>query len=305
MSFIKYQHLERLGTSEVQNIELGECYVFPKIDGSNASLWVEDGVLCAGSRRRQLTLEDDNSGFYAWALQQDNIRTFFTENPNVRLFGEWLVPHSLKTYKDTAWNNFYVFDVSVDKVGKEHEGADDVQYITYNVYKPILERHQISYIHPISIVNNGSYEHFINQLMKNVFLIEDGKGCGEGIVIKNYDFFNKYGRQVWAKIVNSEFKEAHAKTMGPHVLNGKRLVEEEIAIKYVTTALVEKEHSKIIVEDGWSSKLIPRLLNTVYYSVVKEDCWDFVKEHKKPVIDFSRLQHFVFKEVKTKMPQLF
>jgi hypothetical protein len=28
--FRKYQHLERFGTSEVQNIELGDCYVFPK-----------------------------------------------------------------------------------------------------------------------------------------------------------------------------------------------------------------------------------------------------------------------------------
>ena len=35
--FKKYQHVERLGTSEVQGIENGMCYVFPKIDGTNAS----------------------------------------------------------------------------------------------------------------------------------------------------------------------------------------------------------------------------------------------------------------------------
>jgi len=28
----KYMHLERLGTSEVEGIENGVCYVFPKLD---------------------------------------------------------------------------------------------------------------------------------------------------------------------------------------------------------------------------------------------------------------------------------
>ena len=40
MEFLKYQHVERVGTSEVENIELGTCYVFPKIDGTNASIWI-------------------------------------------------------------------------------------------------------------------------------------------------------------------------------------------------------------------------------------------------------------------------
>ena len=37
MEFKKYQHIERLGTLEVEGIELGTCYVFPKIDGTNGS----------------------------------------------------------------------------------------------------------------------------------------------------------------------------------------------------------------------------------------------------------------------------
>lgn len=32
MSFIKYQHLERFGNTEVEGIEVGTVYVFPKID---------------------------------------------------------------------------------------------------------------------------------------------------------------------------------------------------------------------------------------------------------------------------------
>ena len=51
--FVKYQHVERFGNLEVQNIELGQCYIFPKIDGTNASVWLEDGDVKAGSRTRE------------------------------------------------------------------------------------------------------------------------------------------------------------------------------------------------------------------------------------------------------------
>lgn len=307
MEFQKYQHIERLGATEVQNLELGECHVFPKIDGTNASVWLHEGRLQAGSRTRHLTLDSDNAGFLAWASQQENILAYLQNNPTHRLFGEWLVPHSLKTYRQDTWRKFYIFDVAEDKLPEEitHEGDSHLKYIPYDVYKPLLESYGLDYIPTLCRIKNGSYEQFVNQLMTNIYLIEDGKGQGEGIVIKRYDFKNKYGRQAWAKIVTSEFKEKHAKEMGSPEIKGKALIEESIAEKFVTQALVDKEFSKIESVDGWSSKFIPRLLNVVYYSVVKEECWEFIKEHKNPVIDFKRLQHFVFTEVKKKKPELF
>jgi hypothetical protein len=307
MEFKKYQHIERLGTTEVQNIELGECYVFPKLDGTNASVWKFEDQILAGSRNRLLTSDKDNAGFYEWSLKQDSIKSYLEENPTHRLFGEWLIPHSLNTYRGDAWKRFYVFDVCVDKHNDDilHDGDDELKHLHYNVYKPILEKHGIDFIPPLAIIRNGSYEQFINQLIKNVFLIEDGKGSGEGIVIKNYEFKNKYNRQTWAKIVTSEFKEKHAKTMGASEINGKKLVEEEIAIKYVTQALIYKEYAKIESLSGWSSQMIPRLLNTIFYCIIKEDSWEFIKEYKNPTIDFKRLQHFVFREIKMKKPDLF
>ncbi|QKZ15211.1 RNA ligase family protein [Spirosoma sp. KUDC1026] len=184
MSFTKYPHLERFGATEVHQIELGECYVFPKIDGTNASLWIEDGQLQAGSRTRHLTLEQDNAGFYAWAKEQINLLDYFAENPNHRLFGEWLVPHSLRTYRDAAWRNFYVFDVAIDT-------PEGLAFLPYESYRVQLEAHGIEYIPAISKIKNASYEQLVAQLAKNVYLIEDGKGAGEGIVIKNYDYKNR------------------------------------------------------------------------------------------------------------------
>lgn len=296
--FKKYQHLERFGTTEVDQIELGECFIFPKIDGTNASVWLHNGEIQAGSRTRHLSLEKDNAGFLEWVLKQENLLNYLKENPTHRLFGEWLVPHSLKTYREDAWRKFYVFDVVCDSF-------EETTHLNYNEYKPLLEKHNIDFIPPISVIRNTSYEQLVNQLMKNDYLIEDGKGYGEGIVIKNYNFKNKFGRQTWAKIVTSEFKEKHAKVMGKQTMNGRKLVEEEIAEKYVTTAFCEKEFSKIESVEGWSSKMIPKLLNVIYYEIIKEESWNFIKENRNPTINYKTLQHFVFAKIRERLPKLF
>lgn len=295
MEFLKYQHLEKLGTTEVENIELGLCYVFPKLDGTNASVWFKDGAIQGGSRNRHLSIDNDNAGFLEYAHSCEHLNSLFKEYPHIRLYGEWLVPHAIKNYKDDSWRKFYVFDVCYNEY-----------YLPYDDYKEILEKFNINYIPCIAKVNNGSYDQFVNQLQYNTFLMVDGEGIGEGIVIKNYEVENKYGRKTWAKLVTSEFKEKRAKVHGGHKVQGKKLIEEEIANKFVTSTLVEKEFHKIENEQqGWTGKSIPRLLNTIYYCIVKEECWEFVKEFKNPSIDFKRLQHFVFEEVKKKKPELF
>lgn len=299
MGFKKYTHLERFGSSEVSMIEIGNCHIFPKIDGTNGSIWIEGGEVQAGSRNRHLSIDQDNAGFLAWAQQQDNIKHFLSEHPTLRLYGEWLVPHSLRTYRESAWRKFYVFDVVQDLPN------DETSYLSFEEYKPLLDRYGIDYIPPLCVIKNTNYDQLVAQLEKNVFLIEDGKGFGEGIVIKNYGFKNKYGRTAFAKIVTSEFKEQHSKVMRSNIMNGTKMIEEEISEKYVTKALCEKVLAKIDNESGWSSKQIPRLLNTVYYDLVKEDCWEFTKEFKNPVINFKTLQHFTFQKVKENLPQLF
>lgn len=304
--FIPYQHLEKFGTDEVSFIELGECFVFPKIDGTNASVWLSNNEIQAGSRTRHLSLDKDNAGFFAWAKEQQNLLDYLRKNPTHRLFGEWLVPHSLKTYKNDSWKRFYVFDVAVDRTKEEitHPNDSKLNYVHYDIYKPLLEEFGIDYIPPICKITNGSLGQFIHQLNNNVFLIEDGKGVGEGIVIKRYDFRNKFNRTVWAKIVTTEFKEKHSKTLGPPELKGEKMVELEIAEEFITKTLVDKEYAKIAVE-GWQSKKIPQLLNTVYYTLIKEESWEFLKKHKNPTIDFKRLQQFSFNRIKSLKPELF
>lgn len=292
MSFKKYQHVERLGTDETENILQGICHVFFKIDGTNASIWVDkDGNLHYGSRNRELSLENDNAGFMAWASEQKNIQAFFRSVPNWRLFGEWLVPHSLKTYRDNAWRDFYVFDVFNDE-------TDEI--VPFEEYEPLLREYEINYIPPLRIIKNPSVEDIFKCLDScNQFLVKDGAGAGEGIVIKNYDYKNKYDRQTWAKVITAEFKEKHHKEMGAPVVNGSLVIEERILDKYLTTAFIEKEKAKLVLEaGGWSTSLLPKLFGVLFHELIKEEMWNILKEFKHPVINFRLLNGLMIRRVK-------
>ena len=175
--FKRYQHIERFGTEEVLDIELGISYIFPKIDDTNGSVWYENGTIHAGSRNRELSVENDNANFFQYITNDERIKNFFNEFPQYRLFGEWLVPHSLKTYKSTAWKKFYIFDVCIDK-------ENSMDYISYDNYKEKLEKYNLDYIPCIAKIKNGSYENFISWLNKNVFLIEDGNGYAKVLLLK-------------------------------------------------------------------------------------------------------------------------
>lgn len=294
--FIKYQHLERLGTEEVEGIQSGVCYVFPKLDGTNASVWMNsDGELCAGSRNRELTVGKDNAGFLNWVIEnRETFLPFFETHPDKRLYGEWLVPHSLKTYREDAWRKFYVFDVTDNNNDHMH----------YDSYKPLLDEYGFDYLAPLAIIRNGSDESFRKMVEKNVFLIEEGKGFGEGVVLKNYGWRNRFGREVWAKVIANSFKEIHYKEMGAPEIGGLAL-EEKIVEEFVTEHLVDKVYEKIKNEDGWSSKAIPRLINTVFYDLIKEETWEILKKYKNPVIDFKFLQRMTTQKVKKLKKDLF
>jgi hypothetical protein len=291
--FQSYQHIEKFGTDEVDGIELGECYVFPKIDGTNSSLWFENGEIHAGSRTRELSTEADNAGFYNSMKDSEKFKKFFAEFPDIRLFGEWLVPHTLKSYKDDAWRQFYVFDV-----------ISGEKYLHYNEYKLMLERHDIEYIPPIAIMVDASDEQFMTALEKNTYLIKDGNGVGEGVVVKRYDFVNKFGRTTWAKIVTSEFKERHVKTMGAPIISGELTTERKFIEDFCTTALIEKEFAKLSL-DGWKSQKIPQLLGTVYNALVTECTWEAIKKYKYPCIDFGKLNKLCIEKIRKTLTEVF
>lgn len=278
---------------ETDGILDGICHVFYKIDGTNASVWKSTGGdICCGSRNRELTLENDNQGFAAWVEDNHNmLNAFFLREPTVTLYGEWLVPHSLKTYRDDSWRDFYVFDV-VNELGS---------HVPYDDYRPMLEHRGINYIPPLATIKNPTHEQLTRFLDKTgQFLVKDGEGNGEGVVIKNYDYRNRFGRQTWGKIVTNEFKERHHKEMGAPIVNNTLSVEEKIVDEFLSESFIEKELEKIKAENEgfWNNRFLPRLFGVVQHEFVKDHIHLILKKFKQPKIDFKQLNVWIIRKCK-------
>lgn len=312
--FKQYTHIEKFGNEAVEGIELGKVFVFPKLDGTNASVWGKYNSECreatelnAGSRTRELSVEKDNAGFYNWCLQDKQFflfAPFVNSHPNLRLYGEWLVPHSFKGYRPEAWKQFYVFDVFNDETE---------QYLSYDAYKPLLDEFGITYIPPLAIIKNGDYGRFLEHLSKNFFMIPDGGEPGEGIVLKNYDFQNKFGQQAFAKIIRNEFKELHHREMGAPEINSGKMNEERIIEQTLSLHLIEKTIYKICnkheqetpVYTSFNKKDIPQLFERVFYDIVKEELWDAWKEIDFATINGKTLKALVINKIKELKPEIF
>ena len=289
MFYKSYQHIEKLGTSETEGILKGEVHLSYKIDGSNGCIYLKDnGELGFGSRKRELSITEDNMGFMASFVTDKSLYSKFEEilkkNPNFIIYGEWLVPVTIKRYGKDAWRKFYVFDVF---------NNEDGTYLPFNTYKEILDEYGLLYIPEIAVLNDPSEEDIKEYLDKTgEFLITEG--LGEGIVIKNYDYINKYGRRTWAKILTEDFKKNKKELRKRnHIAKNEGDIELLIVNYYLTSEQVLKEKYKIEEKyGGWSSKNIFELLNRVYDEFLKDNFELILKKYKDPTINFKLLRQY-------------
>ena len=100
-----------------------------------------------------------------WAIQNEKLKRAMSVldemYPRCRLAGEWLVPHTLKTYKDDSWRKFYIFDVVL------HNGT----HLPYDTYKPILEVAELDYIPAMAIIERPAPEDLTELVKKNAYLV--------------------------------------------------------------------------------------------------------------------------------------
>lgn len=292
MKFEKYQHIERLGTAATDGILDGICYVFPKLDGTNTSVYLnDDGQIEVASRNRVLSIHNDNQGVCNYVLQspiRERYEKYFKAHPNHRLFGEWLVPHTIRTYIPEAWRKLYIFDV-----------MEDGKYLTYDEYYDELLDYEIPFIKCMERIDNPTPEQIQAFIDRCTFLMQAGQ-IGEGIVIKRYDFVNRFGNTVWAKIVRPHVKAAQ-KRQNP--LNADT-IETQIVDAFLTPEFVQKEFDKIAA-DGWSNKLIGKFLGVTWYTFITEETFNFLRKFHNPKIDFGLLNRLVVEKIKFFKADLF
>ncbi|MDO5438907.1 MAG: RNA ligase family protein [Erysipelotrichaceae bacterium] len=300
MQYKSYQHIERLGREEVEGILEGKCYIQPKIDGTNGVLFLgDDGVVHAGSRKKELTLEDDNAGFCKKLTGNSAILSYLQQHPDHYLFGEWLIPHTIRFYNEDSWQQFYIFDVF-------ELSGENGRYLSYEEYVPLLEEYGLTYIPCLAVLDHPQEEQLAELLVKNHYLLAEDR-TGEGIVIKNYDYKNRFGRTVWAKIVADEFFKKNNKIRRQDHEAKDSTWEKKITSTYITEAVVHKEYAKIMNEYPEASRqeIIGRVLNAVYLTFIEEDLITAVKTNKNLVLDFNRVKSESNALVKEYIPELF
>lgn len=128
-----YDKVSRIEKEECEDLTKGRVHIFEKIDGANASIWMNtEGDLCASSRNKQVLcgdkVLDTFRGFVDHVLNKPTYRALLETRPTWRIFGEWLVKHTIN-YPEHR-NRFYVFDV--------YDFATDT-YLPYEEYAWILE----------------------------------------------------------------------------------------------------------------------------------------------------------------------
>ena len=268
--FKKYEKIHAITKEECDGITNGLCYIMEKIDGANTQIWIDEEGIHTGSRNQEV--KDGFNGFVEYVKNHEGIQNCLKKHPEWRLYGEWLVKHTID-YKATAYKKFYLFDVEMDG---EFLPLPTVYNIAkeYGIETPTL----------FDVIENPTVE----DLQKYVGRSELGDK-GEGIVIKNFGFVNKFFRCDYAKMVSGKFKEDNGIVFGGNHKGADNYWEMYVVNKYITLARVQKVMNKMEphLEERFGMKHIPRVISTVYHDMITEEIWEISK--KVPQIDFRRL----------------
>lgn len=268
----KYMDIVRHGKSGTHLTIEGNPHIViqEKLDGANASFKREgDKVLCF-SRNTQLDESNNLRGFYQWV--QENVKAEDLVENSI-YFGEWLVRHKLD-YGENE-NKFYLFDIY---------DTDTKRYIPFSFVKIQAEKLNINLIPVFYEGEFQSIEH-IQSFIGKSFLGE----VGEGVVVKNVNYKNKYGNQIFTKFVSDEFTEM--KNTKKHKANVQKDGLQEFVNNTVTKARVSKIIHKlvdegILKEDYDITDMKTILKNTgarVFDDIVKEEIDELLKLLKSKI----------------------
>lgn len=286
MKFKSYPKIHRLGKEEVEDILLGEVLVQEKIDGANISIWYDDEaeMVKVGSRTRELPIDESFNGFQEAVRSNQALLDHLANFPQMRLYGEWLVKHTI-TYPDEAYRKIYLFDIYNENT-EEWATQDVVQAIAGGLG---LEYPQLFTPEPV-LTNAEAIKEFVGKtLVPNA-------ANGEGVVIKNATFKNKFGDSVYAKVVHEKFKESNAIVFGGNNKHSDAYNEMYIINKYATLGRVQKIMQKLqnVTEKRLDMEHTTQVAGTCYHDMVTEEIWDIQK--KITLIDFKRLQRLSYKK---------
>lgn len=272
MTFKSYKKIHRLGAEENDGILVGTCYIQEKIDGANTSIWLSDGQIKCASRSQPV--ESGFNGFVDYVKSQEGFVNFFNDHPDWRLYGEWLVRHTI-AYDETVYRQWYLFDIMDSKDN----------FIPLQEVLAVAEKYGFKTATLFCTIEHPTPEQIQEYVGKTML----GKK-GEGVVIKNFEFRNKFGDLEYAKVVTQEFKEDNAVVFGGNNRYSDTYWEMYVVQKYMTLPRIEKIMNKIQpqIEKKLGMSETARIINTAYHDMITEEIWEI--QGKVPTLDFKQLK---------------
>lgn len=273
----KYIDIVRYGKRGTENVlKKGDIIsITEKIDGANASFRLDSdnpiGVTCY-SRNKALNENNRLRGFYDYVL--DNIVPIKDKlNSNYVYFGEWLVSHKV-SYKEDKYYKFYLF--SIYDIEKE-------KYLEDTIVKSEAKRLNLlttNYFYEGEFI---SFEHLMSFVGKSDMTLESNNG--EGIVVKNVNYEDRFGKQCFVKLVTEAFAEVQ-KQKKPKDPNANNPLKE-LVLSVLTKARVEKMIYKLIDEGVLKENLTIEDMGTILKNINIRIYEDIMKEESDLFINYE------------------
>jgi len=259
-----------------------------KIDGTNASVWVRDGKICAGSRNRELSLDDDNAGFYKYVSSNKKLTSYLVENPGVRLYGEWLVPHTVR-YKEDKYRKFYLFLLT-----EEVDGT--IYYNSLEELEKIAKEVDVEVAPIVGILYKPTHEQIKELANRPSNLTLDGR-VGEGIVYTALD-------ATLVKVISDDFRNGVHKREN-RIKREKEIynstTEQEFLNERLTAGDVYKELAKLKLEQEWNVKLFGKLIGMVSQGFFEDFHDEIIKNTE---INVQYLKKLIPEKIKELVPDI-
>jgi hypothetical protein len=283
---IKYCDIERLGSEEnehIFNCPTDEIIIEEKIDGGNGSYDINDGLIHMYSRNRDIT--SDEKTFKKEREFLNKLLENKTLNPDYVYYGEWGMKHTI-SYENLP--GFIGYDI---RVKKRMDSTEPGLFLSYDGMKKEFDRLGIP---TVPLLWRGPVKDLIKKDI-NEFITKSNfaNTLMEGVVLKNYNRLNVWGRQIFAKVVREEFKEQNKATFGSikqTPTDSLKIVEE-----FCTSARIDKKINELINQENkiLSRELMKELPMRVIKDIFKEESSYMIDNYK--LISISELKGLVAK----------
>lgn len=284
MEHKRYEKIRALWNAENDGILKWTVCIQEKIDGANLSIWRTKEWLFVWSRS-QTVWTPEIKEWFNWAVEYVNKHKWIDSLLNqveldhpwaeIRLFWEWLVPHTISNYNIEAYRHFYLFDIEVN-------------------WEPLGTEMVYEYWHKHWVMQPEIFGKYENPTPWDVLQFVWQSHIWpvwEWVVVKNPFFINKFGNKAYAKVVWEKFKEENLITFwGCQKLDS----EIKIVLKWCTDGRVRKIINKIEQNEDKDIQIedVSKIIWMTQHDIITEEVWNYSKFW---VIDFKRLKGLLWK----------